>query len=191
MAKVETARKETDGSENRFTDRQREHLQALGYIILDLEAKSIKDLKAEGVQFWSTWHADKPLELEKSRQGQVAVKAKNMFLTGSGKKTVEEQDRIINSYGENLSEQVPGTEAVMGSPADNLNVAVEFAKAAHKPLFRYAGSFDVSSTNMVSDGGHHLFVGASYDGGLFVAYHPDDSLDNEIKVLPLIIPAKI
>lgn len=109
-------------SPQEFTSEAKEALERQGYIICDIEKKSLMDLGSdygfkinlrEKVLFWRTIR-------EKPQPGQVAYKPGEPFLEGSNNKTYDQQREMVEKHVKSLG--IQGTQGFMGSPAEFLQV---------------------------------------------------------------------
>lgn len=87
-------------SMKKFTPQQRKWLKDNSFEIFTLTGKSIKDLKKDGMRFWSTWHEGAAFEDDKSQVGEVAVK---MDIQGLGKTYQECEELAKNENAKILS----------------------------------------------------------------------------------------
>jgi hypothetical protein len=95
------------------------------YYTYTLTGRSIKQLREDGLKFWTTWHEDNKIENIKSHKGKVSI-PKDLFLPNSNNKTFTEQKKMIKAFHPN---------AFMGNVADYCELAYLHLQATGEYLF--------------------------------------------------------
>lgn len=108
-------------STSEFSPETQRALETAGYTIYPLTGKSIDDLARARKAF-----ADRGIRTAidftvtslKSRKGQVAIKPYNDLVEGTRNKGFVEQDDMVRRQSEEVAQQIPGTEVVIGEAPD-------------------------------------------------------------------------
>lgn len=175
----------------RFSDEQREALEAKGYRVYELTGQSIAGLKKQGHPFWSTWHKDYPgFESLTSRHSEVAINPKKLFIPRSNNKTLEEQLGAVARYSNGL--QIKGVEAILGEVPDYTELAFAHLDKTGERLFGKIYNYNYTRTRTRTQTRVDSIVagvgrfGADY--GLVVDYWNADGRSDDIFAAPLVVP---
>ena len=166
----------------RFSSEQTEELKKRGFIIFELTGQSITSIKASRNFFSSYWHNGKDIEHVTSKNSEVAINPERLYLPYSGNLTLPDQLLLTDRYSKNVSQEIPGVVAVIGSMADYLEL-----ECLYRDNTLYAARDDRISTTTLTEAGRNVFVGESFDGGLVASYRFGLAY-TDIKVVPLIVP---
>lgn len=172
----------------RFTPEARQELTERGYAVYALTGQSIKTLRDVDKPFWSTWHQDRPeLEAMTSRLSEVAINPTQLFLPGSNRKTLKEQERMVKAFSKDLN--VDGVEAVMGEMPDYTELAFSHLDATGVRLFGKDFGYNYARTKTSTSRSGVAVVG-EFDavGGLSVARWYRDRGSGGVFAAPLVVP---
>ena len=153
----------------RFTPEARIRLKEAGYVLIPLTEQSIKTARDKGRVFSQTWHKKEPeLEALRSRFSQVAVNPDRLFLRGSGAKSFEDQERMVQEFSKRLG--IDGVEAVIGTMPDYVDLAFSYLEMTGELLFGGENRYEYTRTRTMADpyrlidiGNHHPTEGLSID----------------------------
>lgn len=162
-----------------------------GYIIYILTGQSIKSLRDSGGKFWSTWYDDLPgFEALTSMHSEVAVNPKKLFLPRSNKKTLIQQEKMVNKFSEGLGKKIKGIKAIIGQAPDYAELAFEHLDLTGEYLVRARYSADYARTKTPTGTFDQVaHVGSLAGFGLDIgSLSATGSLDN-VHAAPLIVPA--
>ena len=156
-----------------------------GFIIIQLDGSSLRDLRASGNPFFSNWfHEDNFLfDMEPSHRYQAAINPNFPYLRNLG--TSQEQTLLLEEINE--TNQIPGTTWVQGSAADYAKIAFDYAKKSGTRLF---GDYYVRSKTKSSEG-QSATVGMFGAAGLNVGHELDTASYENLRLVPLLIPPSI
>jgi len=174
----------------RFSPEARQTLEKEGYLIYQLTGQSIKSLRKAGRKFWSTWHEDYPdLEALTSRQSEVAINPKQLFLPDSNRKTLAEQEAMVAEFSRELTQKVEGVEAIIGEVADYGELAFSHLDATSEYLFGEKHNFDYARTKTQAAGSYVALVGL-FDpvDGLGVSSWRCGYGSDDVWAVPLVMP---
>lgn len=170
-----------------FTESQRDLLQSNGYKIFRLRGETISQLIANGSPFASIWHRGLEIEMESSKQTEVALKTDNPFMPNTGSKPFSEQLVLLEKYNDELVNTLPDMRAVVGSAADYVELDVLCRQDNGRSIYRRAGNSNYAVTSSVFEN-HQIFVGGFYDGSIIMSYRFGDKGDSDMRLVPLIVP---
>ncbi len=187
-----------------FSLEQRQALEKSGYETYQLTGRTIQAIHDGDYPLLNP--LPNPWEKIKeflSMRSEVAVQPQ-LFLPQSAYKTFDEQMRMVNALGEEISARIPGVGAMIGTLADYVELASLDSKkrgGASADLDNLCAPSEsirtqtaVASTRRNPHGVLRLNVGAGRDGkfwahGLFIdAGFPDYERDLHMWVIPLIVP---
>lgn len=96
----------------------RERMEAQGFIFYTLTGATLADMDVQRKPFDRAFHRHYPIGDISSRNGEVAVKPRSIFIPGSSGHTLSEQLKLIETYAEVVQADFPGYTAIMGNAAD-------------------------------------------------------------------------
>ena len=174
----------------RFSSEAREALEKEGYVIYTLTGQSIGSLRELSRKFWSTRHEDLPeFEALPSRFSEVAINPNKLFLPGSNRKTLAEQEAMVAEFSRKLTQKVKGAEAIIGEAADYVEFAFSHLDATSEYLFGKKYNFDYARTKTSTVGSQVAGVGCfDLALGLRVAHWYRDVGYVRVWAAPLVVP---
>ena len=181
---------ERQGEVKRFSTEDREGLEASGLVILKLTRQTIGGLRAAGRKFWSSWHQDYPdFEALPSRGSEVAINPRELFIPGSNRKSLQEQERMVQKFSRELSKKIKGVEAIIGEAPDYVELAFAYLDATGERLFGEKYDYNYARTKTPTAGSSVANVG-NFDAGngLGVYYWDRDSGRGDVFASPLAVP---
>lgn len=176
-----------NGNPAEFTEIQRDLLQSNGYKIFRLRGETISQLIAGGSPFASVWHRGLEIEMEHSKQTEVALKTDDPFMPNTGSRPFFEQRILLEKYNDELANKFPGMKAVIGSAADYVELDILCRRQDSRSIYRRAGNSNYAVTSSVFEN-HQIFVGGFYDGSIIMSYRFGDKGDSDMRLVPLITP---
>ncbi|HUS60337.1 MAG TPA: hypothetical protein VMX76_03090 [Nevskiaceae bacterium] len=182
---------EARGEIKKFSFEQRAILEKRGYRIYFLTGQSIKSLQESGRKFCSTWHKDYPdFEALASIRIEVAINPNHLFLPRSNRKTLIEQEAMIEKFSKRLGRKIKGVKAIIGEVPDYVELVFLHFEATDECLFGPKYNYDYARTKTptplgagVADVGY--FVG---DGLGVSCWEREGGLGN-VWAAPLVVPA--
>lgn len=174
----------------RFSQEQRKNLERKGYLIYSLTGQTIATLRDAGHPFWSTWHQGEAIEQVRSMLTEVAVNPKSLFLQDSNRKTLDEQQAMVEKFGRKLSGEVKGVTAILGTAPDYAELAFSHLSATGKRLFGKDYDYDYTRTTTPTGESRVAIVG-DFDGGrgLDVFSWSQGGRADDIWAASLVVPA--
>lgn len=178
-----------DSQTARFSSEARKALEEKGYTILTLRKRSIAELIKKGSPIFSSLPINKDgaavLE-EPSRAAEVALNPSQLFLPNSGRKAVDDQKKMIARFSKELG--IKDTEAVLGSAADYVDLAMQYLDSRKVKLFgeNYNLDYTRTSTHLASQWAATV---GHFTDELDVNSWATDSPQKDIFVCPLIVPS--
>ena len=174
----------------RFSLEAREVLEKEGYVVHTLTGQSIKSLRESGRKFWSTWHKDYPnLEALTSKRSEVAVNPKQLFLPKSNRKTLAEQEAMVEEFSKKLGRKIKGVKAIIGEAPDYAELAFLHFEATDERLFGQKYNYDYIRTETPLAGVNVASVGHFGGSGLRVDSWGREHGSGSVWVAPLVVPA--
>lgn len=175
---------------SRFSAEQRKGLERKGYLVYSLTGQTIATLRDAGNPFWSTWHKGEAIEQVRSLLTEVAVNPKNLFLSDSNRKTLDEQLEMVEKFGRKMAGEVKGVTAILGSAPDYIELAFSHLAATGKRLFGSDYNYDYTRTTTPTSESSVAIVGDFGAGrGLVVGDWRRDDRNGLIWATPLVVPA--
>ena len=175
----------------RFSAATRKALEKEGYIIYELNGRSIGSLKEAGFTFQSIWHKDHPdVENLGSSKGEVAINPEKLVLAKSNNKGLKEQEKMVGEFGLELVRKIPGVQAIIGEGPDYVElVFLHFDKTSER-LFGEKHDYSFTRTKTPVGSGSVAVGNFSVKLGLevFLCRDPED-LRVGIWIAPLVVPA--
>ena len=177
---------------SRFTPEAKEGLERKGFLVYTLMGKSIASLREAGLKFWNLWDTSELLDQVPSIRSEVAMDPVNFYLPGSNFKSLDNQKAQIAEYASEISKQVPGVTAIMGSVPDYAELAIlHLAATGFRPEL-YTGPYNGTTTHrdifniVISRGIYHDSVGLCFQ------HEPILSAFGEsfVWAAPLIVPSR-
>jgi hypothetical protein len=176
----------------RFTPEAREILRKKRYSIYELTGKSIKTLREQSRGKLTIWHEGHEFENLPSALSEVAINPRKQFLPDSNLKTFEQQEEMIRKFSQELKEEIPEVEAIIGEVPDYAELDFKHLNATRERLFRRRYRFGryycytrtktpVNNTNM-------LFIGRIEDNDSLYIYDSPSDARRELWITPLIKP---
>jgi len=174
-----------------FSPETKEALEKEGYLIYSLTGKSIKDLKKEGMKFWSTWHEKYPdFETKPSIYSEVAFNPKHLFLPNSNNKTLAQQEKFVECFSQKLGQKIKGVKAIIGEAPDYVELTFNHLKRTSERLFGKNYNYDYSRAKTPTVGSNVAVVGYfSAALGLDVDYWFHGESHGDVWIAPLVVPA--
>jgi hypothetical protein len=181
---------ETSVEIKRFSDEQKEALMEKGYKIYLLTGQSVKTLRDSGHKFKLDGHEPDPeLEALVSMHSEVAVNPDNLFLSGSSKKTLGQQEEMVDEFSQELAKKVQGVKAIIGQVPDYLELTLTHLDAAQEYLFGVKDNYNYTRTKTSISDSRVAVVGAfSVRGGLRVRGSDSIDIREAVRVAPLVVP---
>ena len=68
-----------------------------------------------------------------SMKSEVAVNRNKFILSGSTNKSFDEQKKMIEKYSQKINKEIPGVKAIMGEPADYIELHADYLSKENKP----------------------------------------------------------
>jgi hypothetical protein len=188
--------KESPDEIKRFSPEAREALEQEGYVIYGLSGQSIKTLREAGRRFDSTWHNAYPdFEALGSMRSAVAINPNKLFLPGSTKKTLAQQEEMVERYSKELARKVPGVRAIIGQAPDYVAVAfahLDATKAKGEAEYLFGEKYELNCARTKTPISGSLIA----DVGSFDSYHGLDIRGlfaykgaSIVHAAPLVVPA--
>lgn len=175
---------------SRFSAEQRKGLERKGYLVYSLTGQTIATLRDAGHPFWSTWHQGEAIEQVRSMLTEVAVNPESLFLQDSNRKTLDEQQAMVEKFGRKLSGEVKGVTAIFGTAPDYAELAFSHLSATGKRLFGKDYDYDYTRTTTSTGESGVAVVGRFVAGfGLGVGGWGRGDRDGGIWAAPLVVPA--
>lgn len=185
---------ETPVEIKRFSEEQRKALEKEGYVVYVLTGQSIKTLRDtlrdSGHKFWSDWHEDYPdFEALGSMQSEVAINPNKPFLPKSNKKTLSQQEEMVNKFSEELGEEVKGVKAIIGQAPDYVELVFQYLDKTKDYLFGAKDKYDYARTKTPTSGSSVALVGnfSAVDGLRVDSWDSGNSSD-VVHAAPLVVP---
>jgi len=174
----------------RFAPEAREALEKEGYVIYPLTGQSIKSLQESGRKFWSTWHKNYPdFEALASIRSEVAINPNRLFLPESNRKTLVEQEAMVEEFSKELGRKIKGVKAIIGEAPDYIELAFSHLDATSEYLFGKKYNFDYARTKTATVGSHVPNVGNFHpDDGMYVGHWDRDPGNDYVWAAPLVVP---
>ena len=120
----------------RFSPEAREILGREGYVIYLLTRQSIESLQGAGRESWLRWHKNYPrLVARASRQSEVAVNPRQLFLPESNGKTLAEQETMVKKFSEKPDRKIEGVKTIIGEASDYVKLDCLHLGATGEQLF--------------------------------------------------------
>jgi len=174
-----------------FSAEAREALGKEGYVIYQLTGKSIRTLRENGLEIWSTCQDNPGIEDLPSRRTEVAINPDQFFLPESNGKTLAEQERMVKKFSRNLRKKIKGVKAILGKAPDYVEVAFIHLQTTNRYLFGEGDNFGKDTRTKTREVGECVVrVGAfsAKKNALMVGHgHPDFAWD-DVWAAPLIVP---
>ena len=174
----------------RFSQEQKEALEKQGFVIYGLTGQSIKTLRDSGHKFWSDWHKDYPdFEALGSMQSEVAINPNKPFLPKSNKKTLSQQEEMVNKFSEELGKEVKGVKAIIGQVPDYVELVFQYLDKTKDYLFGAKDNYDYARTKTPTSGSSVALVGnSSAADGLRVDSWDSGNSSDVVHAAPLVVP---
>lgn len=178
----------------RLTDEQKEALKRLGLSeVIPFSGRSIKVWREEGKPFWSTWHQEPQFaefESMSSMLSEVAINPNQLFLPGSNRKTLKEQEEMVEKFSRDLAKKVPGVKAIIGEAPDYVELAFQHLDKTGEYLFGKKYNYDYTRTKTKTVESAVADVGSfDSDGGLHVRHWYRGNRLDVLWASPLVVPA--
>lgn len=178
------------GKVRRFSAATRKALEKEGYVIYELNGRTIRSFNEAGRPFYSTWYKDYPdLENLPSRKGEVAINPEELVIPKSNNKTLNEHAKMVGEFGLRLVSKIPGVQAVIGQAPDYVElVFLHFDKTGTR-LFGEKYDYGFARTKTLVGGGNAVVGNFSVELGLevFRCRDPQDRRAG-IWLAPLVVP---
>ncbi len=174
----------------KFSDEQKEDLKKQAYLFYPL-GLSIKTLKYSNRKFMLNCHRDSvACEVLCSMHSEVAIRPDSLFLPNSNRKSLKQEEEMVEEFSVKLSQKTPGVKAVMGNEADYIELAFRHLYATGIRLFGEAYGYNYARAKNPYNKSGVANVG---DFGVDMGLHINDwfaGRGNEYTyAVPLVVPA--
>jgi len=176
----------------RFSPEQKNDLEARGFAILELTGESLNDLANDKVLSLDWWMGDLTKMNENrskeylytdflneplSMKSEVAVNRNKFILSGSTNKSFDEQKKMIEKYSQKINKEIPGVKAIMGEPADYIELHADYLSKENKPLITREDNWIITKGKTCEKDKGHMTVGTRFYRSLALRLgDKDDSL---------------
>lgn len=176
-----------------FSPEQRKALEKQGFVIYALTGQSIETLRNSGRKIRPTWHrAAKCADFEtlSSMRGEVAINPSKPFLPRSDRKTLAQQEKMVEKFSQKLEKKVTGVRAIIGQAPDYAELAFAHFDSTQKYLFGQRENYDYTRTKTSTGISRVAGIGNFIDlnvGLNLIEWYTDDGLAI-MYAAPLVVP---
>lgn len=184
----ETSRRtETDNSPKRFNEQQKRELRERGFVIYELQGKSLSEMEELGITVGGDVNFSRH---EKGFRGEVAIPTREAFnVTSTRDKSIRDQLQLIEGLSNELD--ISGIKAILGTAADYVSIFEKELRRGSSALsdlmtargfhFRTKTSFEGSQgrTSVLKEESSENYNSISFD---------KDRSHEKVIALPIIVP---
>ena len=174
----------------RFSDTTRKALEKEGYIIYELNGRTIRSFNEAGRPFYSTWYKDYPVLANlPSRKGEAAINPEKLVIPKSNNTTLKEHEKMVGEFGLKLARKIPGVKAIIGQAPDYVGLVFLHFDKTGKRLFGEKYDYGFARTKTLVGSGNAVVGNFSVELGLevFRCRDPEDRRAG-IWLAPLVVP---
>lgn len=176
----------------KFTQEDRKKLERAGFVIYPLMGQSIKTERDAGKPFSSNWHQHYPqFEAMQCRLSEVAINPNQLFLLNSNKKTLNQQQEIVEVYSQSLQSKLNTNEirAIIGEAPDYVALVFTHSNKLNERLFGKKYNYDYARTKTpINVNGYVAGVGHYNGNGLYINYWDANKGYTPLWATPLVVP---
>ena len=177
----------------KFTTKTKQQLKKQGYIIYQLEGKSLIDMDMKSKPFLTSWQWDQDFAKIKGRKMEVAINPDKLFIPESFNQTLNDCKKLIDNF-----KAPKGTKAELLSISEVCEILFQHFKKTHKRLtsedYKYKGSQYEQTyawTNTCSSHGDLVLAGDFGPGGIDLDDWPPDGSAPHLGVFVSLVASKI